>query len=67
VQVAAVSNPADADALVGALRRRGYAVVVRNETGDKLIHVQVGPFSTRADAIATRTKLFGDGYNAILK
>jgi len=27
----------------------------------------VGPFSNRADAIAMRQKLLGDGYNAILK
>jgi DedD protein len=67
VQIAAVSNPADADVLIGALRKRGYSVTVRNQPGDALLHVQVGPFSTRADAIAMRQKLLNDGYNAILK
>jgi DedD protein len=29
--------------------------------------VQVGPFSDRKDAEAMRTRLSGDGYNAIVK
>lgn len=67
VQIAAISNPADADVLVGALQKRGYSVTARHSPSDPLIHVQVGPFSSRADAIAMRQKLLGDGYNAILK
>jgi len=67
VQIAAISNPADADVLVSALQKHGYTVTARHSSGDPLIHVQVGPFSNRADAIAMRQKLLGDGYNAILK
>jgi DedD protein len=67
VQIAAVSNAADADVLLGALRKRGYSVGVRNQPGDALLHVQVGPFASRAEAVAMRQKLLGDGYNAILK
>jgi DedD protein len=67
VQIAAISNPADADVLVSALQKRGYTVTARRFSGDPLIHVQVGPFSNRADAIAMRQKLLSDGYNAILK
>lgn len=67
VQVAAVSNPADADVLIGALQKRGYSVAARRQPNDTLIHVQIGPFPTRADAIAMRQKLLGDGYNAIVK
>jgi DedD protein len=67
VQIAAVSNPADADVLVGALRKRGYSVTIRKQPGDALLHVQVGPFAARADAIAMKQKLLSDGYNAILK
>ena len=67
VQIAAISNPADADVLVSALQKHGYTVTARRSSGDPLIHVQVGPFSNRADAIAMRQKLLGDGYNAILK
>jgi DedD protein len=67
VQIAAISNPADAEVLVGALQKHGYSVTARRAPGDALIHVQAGPFSNRADAIAVRQKLLGDGYNAILK
>jgi DedD protein len=67
VQIAAVSNAADADVLLGALRKHGYTVGVRNQPGDALLHVQIGPFASRAEAIAMRQKLLGDGYNAILK
>ena len=67
VQIAAVSHAEDADALIAALRKRGYTVVVRSEPQDKLSHVQIGPFATRADANAMRQKLLADGYNAILK
>ena len=67
VQIAAVSNPSDAEVLIGALGKRGYTVAVRHESGNTLLHVQVGPFATRAEAIAMRQKLLGDGYNAILK
>lgn len=67
VQIAAVSNPADADVLVSALHKHGYTVTVRREPNDALMHVQVGPFSSRADAVAMRQKLLSDGYNAILK
>ncbi|HYK37634.1 SPOR domain-containing protein [Alloacidobacterium sp.] len=67
VQIAAVTRPEDANALATALRQRGYNVVVRNESQDKLLHVQVGPFASRDDAAAMRSKLLADGYNAILK
>lgn len=67
VQVAAVSHQADADVLVGALRRKGYAVNSYPGTQDSLIHVQVGPFASQKDAIAMRDKLSDDGYLAIVK
>jgi DedD protein len=67
VQIAAVSRPQDADVLVSALRKLGYSASVHNETSDHLLHVQIGPFPTRSQAIAMRSKLLNDGYNAILK
>jgi DedD protein len=67
VQIAAVTRSEDANALASALRQRGYTVVVRSESQDQLLHVQVGPFATRDEAKIMRTKLLGDGYNAILK
>ncbi|HTA80485.1 MAG TPA: SPOR domain-containing protein [Terracidiphilus sp.] len=66
VQVAAVSHVDDANVLMGALRKRGYAVTVRREPDDNLIHVQVGPFASRADANAMSQRLLGDGYNAVV-
>jgi DedD protein len=67
VQVAAVSHQEDADLLVAALKRKGYAVVARTESQDKLFHIQVGPFAAKKDAEAMRQRLLVDGYNAILK
>jgi DedD protein len=67
VQIAAVTHPEDAEVLVGALRRRGYAVAVRRDPTDGLLHVQIGPFATRVDATAMRIKLLNDGYNAIIQ
>ena len=67
VQVAAVSRKEDADLLLAALKRRGYAGIIRQQTLDNLLHVQVGPFPTRKDAEAMRLRLITDGYNPILK
>jgi DedD protein len=64
VQVAAVSHQEDANVLVAALRRHGYAVNARREPGDGLIHVQIGPFYNRNEANAMSQRLLGDGYNA---
>jgi DedD protein len=68
VQIAAIStsHKDDADLLVTALHNKGYDVA--EHTGqDKLIHIQVGPFTTKADAEAMRERLIIDGYNAIVK
>ena len=67
VQVAAVSHQEDADLLVTTLKRVHYNVAVHNEPQDKLLHVQIGPFTSRADAQAMRQRLLGDGFNAIVK
>ncbi len=67
VQVAAVTKQEDAEILVTALRKKQYPVFIANAAGDPLFHVQVGPFSDRKDAEAMRTRLSGDGYNAIVK
>jgi cell division septation protein DedD len=66
VQIAAVSQQEDADVLEAALRRRGYAVLVRHDPADSKFHVQVGPFTSRGDADTMRQKLVNDGYNAIV-
>ncbi|HLJ90571.1 MAG TPA: SPOR domain-containing protein [Candidatus Angelobacter sp.] len=68
VQVAAVSKQEDAEILVSALRKKQYPVfVASNVPGDMLFHVQVGPFADQKEAEAMRSRLSGDGYNAIVK
>jgi DedD protein len=67
VQVAAVSKQEDAEALVDALKKKQYAAFAANTAGDKLFHVQVGPFSGIKDAESARGQLVKDGYNPILK
>lgn len=68
VQVAAVSRKEDAEALVGALRKKDYPVfIVSNVPGDKLFHVQVGPYGSMKDAESMKSRLSSDGYNPIVK
>jgi DedD protein len=67
VQVAAVSKEEDAQALVDALKKKQYAAFSANTPGDKLFHVQVGPFSDIKEAEGARSRLVSDGYNPILK
>jgi DedD protein len=67
VQVAAVSKPEDAQSLVDALKKKQYAAFSNNSAGDKLFHVQIGPFNDVKDAELLRAKLVSDGYNPILK
>jgi len=67
VQVAAVSKPEDAEALVDALKKKQYPAFSTSTPTDKLIHVQVGPYVDIKDAELMRGKLVSDGYNPILK
>ncbi len=67
VQIAAVSHQEDAEVLAGALRKRGYAVSIRRDPVDNLIHVRIGPFNNRDEANRWRLKLLNDGYNALIQ
>jgi len=67
VQVASVSHAEDANVLVNALRKRGYAVSAQREPSDGLIHVRIGPFATHDEAARMCTRLLDDGYNAIVQ
>jgi DedD protein len=64
VQIAAISNTQDAEALVNALKKRNYPVVSKRDPADDFIHVRIGPFATRPIADQWRLKLLNDGYNA---
>ena len=67
VQIAAVRQPQDANVLAGALQQHGFHAVIRHEAQDQLLHVQLGPFATRAEAFSMRSKLLANGYNAVVK
>ncbi len=67
VQVAAVSKQEDADALVDALKKKQYPAFSANVPSDKLLHVELGPYSDIKEAEVMRAKLINDGYNPILK
>lgn len=67
VQVAAVTKPEDAESLVDALKKKQYPAFSTTTPNDKLIHVQIGPYTDVKEAEAMRARLVGDGYNPILK
>jgi cell division septation protein DedD len=66
VQIAAVSHEEDAVVLAAALRKRGYTLNVIRDPADDLIHVRIGPFTSRDEASRWRLKLLNDGYNAMI-
>jgi len=53
--------------LVSALRKRGYAVVARREAADGLIHVHIGPFSSRDIANRWRLKLLATAITQVVQ
>ncbi len=66
VQVMASKTRVDAEHLVKLLKSRGYPVYIltpqQGLAHDNLYRVQVGPFTTRVAADATRDKLVGEGF-----
>jgi cell division septation protein DedD len=66
VQIAAVRNQDDAKLLSDALQKQQYPVIIA-QPGDKLFHVQVGPYADIKQAEAIRSRLVSAGYNAFLK
>lgn len=66
VQIAAVRYQDDAKLLRDTLQKQQYPVIV-TEPGDKLFHVQVGPYADVKEAEMIRARLIAAGYNAYLK
>ena len=66
VQIAAVRYQDDAKLLRDALQKQQYPVIV-SQPGDKLFHVQVGPYADIKEAEIIRARLVSAGYNAFLK
>ena len=48
-------------------KRQGYTVTAQRKPEDGLIHVWIGPFSSRDEANRWRMELQDDGYNAIVQ
>jgi cell division septation protein DedD len=67
VQIATLAHEEDADVLVDALRRRGYAVAAHRDLAGGMVHVRVGPFASRDVANQWKQKLLNDGYNATVE
>jgi DedD protein len=67
VRIATLAHEEDADVLVDALRRRGYAVAAHRDLADGMVHVRIGPFASRDLANQWKQKLLNDGYNAVVE
>src|SRR5262245_46021041 len=70
LQVAALKSSAEADRLAKTLRSKGYPVFIVNPTQDdpaKLVRVQIGPYTSEADAAKAKARLGSDGFTAITK
>lgn len=70
LQVAALKSSAEADRLAKTLRSKGYPVFIVNpakEDANKLIRVQIGPYTNEAEAAKVKARLGTEGYTAISK
>lgn len=71
VQVTALRDRAEAEALVKTLKRRGFAAFLLTpqaaHSSDKLFRVLVGPFATRQEAEKAQAKLSRQGYRTFIK
>ena len=70
LQVAALKSSGEADRLAKTLRTKGYPVFIVNppkEDLSKLIRVQIGPYTSEAEATKVKARLSTEGYTAITK
>lgn len=70
LQVAALKSSTEADRLAKTLRSKGYPVFIVNPAKDdasKLIRVQIGPYTSEAEATKVKARLGTEGYTAISK
>jgi len=71
LQVAALQNRQDAEALVKVLKERGYPVFIVSpedaHANDSLFRVRVGPFASRDDEEKTRQELETEGFKPFVK
>jgi cell division septation protein DedD len=67
LQVAALTDKADALALAGFLKQKGYPAFAWGPASDHLFRVQVGPYPSAKTAEAAKKKLEHEGFKSILK
>jgi DedD protein len=67
LQVAAMRQTADANAVVKSLVAKHFPAFVVNPTTDKYYHVQVGPYHDVKSADAAKKGLESAGFKAIVK
>jgi DedD protein len=67
LQVAALRDRADALALAGFLKKKGYPAFAWGPGNDRLFRVQVGPYKSAKSAEAAKKKLEHEGFKSILK
>lgn len=67
IEVCTVAQTDTAQIVLTSLARRGYNARAEHSPSDPLIHVCIGPFPSRDDAVAMQEKLANDGFNAQLK
>jgi cell division protein FtsN len=71
LQVAALQNRQDAEALLRVLKQRGYPVFIVSPEGaranDALFRVRVGPFASRDQEEKTRQELQTEGFKPFVK
>jgi DedD protein len=71
LQVVALRNKPDAEAVVNILKEKGYPVFLVTpeyaRATDNLFRVQVGPFKTRDDADKVKSKLTQEGFKPFIK
>jgi DedD protein len=70
LQLAALKSAREADRLARRLRSKGYPVYMISPGaghGDQLIRVQVGPYSSKEEAVKVRARLEKDGFKVITK
>jgi cell division septation protein DedD len=70
LQVAALKSSSEADRMAKTLRSKGYPVFIVNpvkEDPNKLIRVQIGPYTSEAEATRVKARLGTEGYTAISK
>jgi DedD protein len=67
LQLAALRRQSDAMALADALQQKQFPSFVVTPTTDSFYRVQVGPYSSEADAEAAKRALDREGFKAIIK